>query len=200
MIIESTSDTKLELLELILTRRSVGKVLPDPVPRELVEQLLAAAVEAPNHKLTLPWRFWVLAGGARDALGELMAAAVAKGLTDPESDVGRVQIAAARSKALRAPVLVVVGVMHETEDPAVRWENVLAGAAAIENLLLAAHALGLGAMWRTGVFAYDPEVKAHFGLARDDDLIGFVYVGRPAIEPAAQLREFETRTEWRGWE
>ncbi len=194
-----STKTDVDILEVIRSRRSIGKVRPDPVPRDLVEQLLEAAVQAPNHHLTLPWRFCVLTGEARADLGDLMAAGVRASLPDPESDEGRFQLERASAKAFRAPVIVVAGVHHETEDPVVRHENALAGAAAVQNLLLAAHALGLGAMWRTGLPAYDPAVKAHFGLDQEDDLIGFVYVGYPAIQAVPRQHSYEDRTEWRGW-
>jgi nitroreductase len=50
-------------------------------------------------------------------------------------------------------------------------------------VLLAAHALGLGAIWRTGPMAYRAEINAFLGLEADDRIVGFVYVGRPGMAP-----------------
>jgi nitroreductase len=56
-------------------------------------------------------------------------------------------------------------------------EQILAAGAAAQNILLALHALGYAAAWKTGEAAYDPEVKKALGLAVDDHLIGFIYTG-----------------------
>ena len=63
----------METLEAIATRRSIGKVKPDRPPRELIERMLEAAVQAPNHHVTEPWRFFVLAGQAGEEMGRVMA-------------------------------------------------------------------------------------------------------------------------------
>jgi nitroreductase len=74
-------------------------------------------------------------------------------------------------------------------------------AAGVQNLLLGAHALGLGAYWRTGDAAYDPRVKAFFGLGPQDHLVGFVYLGYPAEPPKPVTRTPAAElVEWRGWD
>jgi nitroreductase len=76
-------------------------------------------------------------------------------------------------------------------------ENICAAAAAIQNLLLAAHAEGLGAKWRTGGPATDPNVKQLLGLEPDQHLIGLIYIGYPETELAVKERpSFEDRTVW----
>ncbi len=76
-------------------------------------------------------------------------------------------------------------------------ENIAATAAAIENLLLAATALGLGVKWRTGTPAYDPNVKTFFGLSPEQQLIGFLYTGYPDVVLETKQRpSFEDRTIW----
>lgn len=183
----------MDTLTALHTRASIGKVRPDPVPRELLEQLLAAAVQAPNHHKVRPWRFFVLTGAGRERLGEAMAAAARARQPDmpPEG------LQAERAKPLRAPVVIAVGVDMPAEPKVKLIENICAAAAAAQNLLLAAHALGLAAMWRTGPAAEAPEVKRFLGLAPDQPLIGFLYVGYPLNEPATPQRpSFEDRTVW----
>jgi nitroreductase len=76
-------------------------------------------------------------------------------------------------------------------------ENVCAAAAATQNLLLAAHALGLAAMWRTGDAARDPGIKAFLGFEADQRVIGLVYVGYALSEPLPPARpSYEDRTVW----
>ena len=189
---EICSRDRLNTLDAIHTRQSIGKGKPEPVPRELVEQILSAAAQAPNHYRVRPWRF-VLTGVARERLGDAFAAAFRKREPDANDELVAVQ----RSKALRSPLLIVVAVDKPTESKVLEIENVCAAAAAVQNLLLAAHALGLAAKWNTGPNALDPDVKAFFGLAPDQHLIAFVHIGYPLAEPPPISRpSFEDRTVW----
>lgn len=197
----------MDVLEAIKTRRSIGKVTQQPVPRELIEQLLAAVIEAPNHHDTEPWRFFVLAGKAREELGDVLAEALRRRM--PHEDPKKLEglVLAERAKPLRAPVLVVVAVKHDVAEMGgekiVPVEDLMATAAGVQNLLLAAHSLGLGAQWRTGDGAFDPHVKAHFGLEPTDEIAAIVYIGYRDPErdvPRTRARTFADKTEWRGWE
>ncbi len=183
----------MDIFEAVYGRQSVSKVRPDPVPRDLIEKLLSAAAQAPNHFRVRPWRFVVLTGTAREQLGDVMARSLLERKptsTDSELD-------AERSRPLRAPVLIAVGVDRPSETRVSEIENVCAAAAAVENMLLAAHALGLGGMWRTGPAAVDPAVKKFLGFEPEQHLIAFVYIGFPAAESSAVDRpSFEDRTIW----
>jgi len=183
----------MDMLEVIHTRHSISKVKPDPVPRELVEKLLEAAVQAPNHYRNRPWRFIVLSGAGRERLGEVMA----QSIKNQKPDLPDTALEVERAKPLRAPVLIAVGVDKAADPRVPEIEDICAVAAAVENLLLAAHSLGLGAMWRTGPAARDPLVKHFLGLAPDQHLLAFVYIGHPDMEPAAEARpSFADRTVW----
>jgi nitroreductase len=181
----------------ILGRRSVPRVRPDPLPRELVEELLGAAVRAPNHHLTAPWRFVVLAGGARRALGEAHLRAVLRARPDLppegiEKEAGRLE---------RAPVVVVCIVSPRSDDPVTAREDRDAVAAGIQNLLLAAGARGVGAMWRTGTMADEPEVREHLGLPPAEAIVGLVYLGWPREPPgpASPRPPLGDVARWEGW-
>src|SRR5947209_169123 len=102
-------------LHTVRTRRSIPKVRPERPPRELIERMIEAAGQPPNHHRTEPWRFIVLAGTARDQLGDIMADSVRAGLSDPESSEGRAQIEKARSKPLRAPVIIAVAAIPSAQ-------------------------------------------------------------------------------------
>jgi nitroreductase len=183
----------MEALETILTRHSIPKVKPDPIPKELIKRLLHAAVQAPNHYRVRPWRFVVLTGESRNALGEILAQALKK--QNPETSDSGMDLE--RAKPLRAPIVIAVGVDKPDDPRVLEIENICATAAAVENLLLAAHSDGLGAMWRTGTAARDPEVKKFLGLSPDQELISFVYIGYPDRVPAQTERpSFEDRTVW----
>jgi nitroreductase len=183
----------MDVFEAMHSRMSIGKVSPDPVPRSMIEKMLDAAAQAPNHHKVQPWRFIVLTGAARERLGDVMA----KSLLAREPDATAEIVAVERAKPLRAPVLIVVGVDKPNGPKIVEMENICAAAAATENMLLAAHALGLAAQWRTGPAATDPEVKALVGLAPDQHLIAFVYVGWCLVEPQGYPRPpASERTVW----
>jgi nitroreductase len=102
-----------------------------------------------------------------------------------------------RTLPLRAPVIIAVGVDKPVEPKVLELENISAASAACQNILLAAHALGLGAIWRTGDWARDARVKEFLGFAEDQHIAGFIYVGYPEItvEPAPRP-SFEDRTVW----
>ena len=183
----------MDAIEDILTRHSWPKVRPDPVPRELIEKLLTAAVQAPNHFRNRPWRFFVLTGDARVRLGE----AAAQSLKQRNPEAAESEVAREREKPLRAPVLIVVAADAPSEPKVLDVENISATAAAVENLLLAAHALGLGALWRTGPTAYDPLVKSSFGLTPEQHVVAFVYVGYPEdMPPLPERPSFQDYTTW----
>lgn len=183
----------MELFDAIYHRQSVGKVKPDAVPEELINKLLAAAVQAPNHHKIRPWRFIVITGAGRERLGRLMAESLQarKPETPPEG------LVVEAGKALRAPVIVAVAVDKPGEPKIDQLENICAASAATQNLLLAAEGLGLAAMWRTGPAARDPKVKQMLGLEPDQPLIAFVYVGYPEVERPMPVRPDHTdRTTW----
>ena len=198
--IQPRAGQAMNVLEAIRTRRSIGKVRPERPPREAIEAIIEAATWAPNHRLTEPWRFFVVAGDARRELGEAMARGQAARRTGDGGD-SRADYALAAAKPLRAPVVIAVAVEPASGPKVVEIEEVAAGAAAVQNMLLAAHALGLAAMWRTGEPSYDPAVKAFFGLAPTAHLLGFVYVGYPDMAvPERARRPASEVTCWLGWD
>ena len=183
----------MDVFEAIHNRHSQKKVKQDPVPRELIEKILSAGVQAPNHYKVRPWRFVVLMGNARDQLGEVMAAS----LLEQHPDFPQAAFDKARTTPLQAPVIIAVGADKPTEAKVLEMENICAVAAACQNILLAAHASGLGAKWRTGEWARDSRVKEFLGFAPDQHLIAFLYIGYPEfVGPYEPRPSFEDRTVW----
>lgn len=183
----------MELFEAIHNRQTQGKVKPDPLPRDTIEKLLSAAVQAPNHHKVRPWRFVVLTGNARSKLGDVFAASQA----DRKPDLPQEALDKTRNLPLRAPVLIAVAADKPTEEKVIEVENISAASAACMNILLAATALGLGAIWRTGEWARDPKVKEFLGFASDQHIVGFIYAGYPEFKGEPYARQsFEDRTVW----
>ena len=184
------------ILEAIHRRRSIGKVTAEVPERSLIRRILEAGTWAPNHHLTEPWRFVVLEGEPRFELGKVMGAVAANRELDPE----RKEAAAAKAaaKPLRAPYVIAVAVEPSLDPSVPEIEEVAAGAAAIQNMLLAAEALGLAAMWRTGWIAFEPAVREHLGLSTRAKVLGFVYVGFAAmVAPERSRRDVDELTTWR---
>jgi nitroreductase len=190
----------MDVMDAIRGRRSVGKVRQDLPPREAIELILEAGTWAPCHHVTEPWRFSVIAGEAREALGDVMARAkVERMIRQGKPSEGEFE--RAKAKALRAPVIISVSVEPDQGPKVVEIEEVEAGAAAVQNMLLVAHALGLAAMWRTGDPAYDPGVKAFLRVSQSAHIIGFIYLGYPEVAPLrARHTPHHALTTWVGWE
>ena len=185
----------MDAYEAILTRRSVPKVTEVVPARGEIQRLLEAAVRAPTHHLTQPWRFVVLTGEARDELGEAWVAG--QELTGKDTT-------GLAEKTRRAPVIIcVIEKPHLNNPKCVEVEEHYSVGAAMQNILLAAHALGLGAMIRTGPCATMDQVRAYLGVDEDELIAGLIYVGYPA--PGDSERPMTRRTpaaeitEWRGW-
>lgn len=188
----------MELLEGIRSRRSISRVKPDPVDKALIERILEAGAWAPNHHLTEPWRFIVMTGDGRQRLADAYADVAAAGADPGLSAETLAELKNKQSaKAYRAPVVIAVLVSPAADSAAPLVEEQAAVHAAIQNMLLAAHALGLGAIWRTGAPAYHPLMHAAFGLKPAETLAGFLYIGYPDMDPPAGRRtDFRAKTEW----
>lgn len=164
----------MELFAAVQTRSSAGRLTePGPNPEDL-DKLLEAAARAPDHGRLKPWRLIVLKDAMREAF--TAAAAEAKRARLPAMTVE--QLAAEREKIARSPTIVVVGCAVNREQTKVpEIEQVVAVAAAAENLFLAAHDMGYGVMWKTGAAAYDAAVKAVVGLRPDDHIVAIMHLG-----------------------
>ena len=188
----------MDVLKAISSRRSIGVVKPVPVPSLLIEKILEAGTWAPSHFRTEPWRFFVLTGEARNKLGKVLASITAKTLDDPQSEENLKQLTKEEQKPLRAPVIIIVAAEPTTTNKRVmKREELAAVHAATQNMLLSAHALGLGAIWRTGESCYSPEVKSLFPLTEEAEVVGFLYIGYPDMkERAANRKSISEVTKW----
>jgi nitroreductase len=164
----------MELFEALTTRSSAARLTaPGPAPDEL-QRMLDAAGHAPDHGRLKPWRLIVLTEPMRHAFADAAVAARRARLPQPTDDQLRIE----RDKIWRAPTVVVVGCAvdrNNTKIPEV--EQVIAAGAAAQNLMLAAHALGYGVMWKTGAAAYDADVKAALGLKPTDHIVAIMHLG-----------------------
>ena len=180
----------MEVNHAIETRRSIGRVKQDPVPRELVEKVLESAVHAPNHKITEPWRFHVFAGKGRGEFARARAelARLQAEAEGEEEEFAAGRISRERKKAFRAPVVIAV-ISKGGRDEVETLENYAACAAAVQNMQLTAHSLGLATIWRTGPVAYHPYMRDFFGLEENDRIVAYLYLGYPDMSERPRRRE-----------
>lgn len=171
----------MDALEAIRTRRSYGR-LTEPAPDgEHLQQILEAAVAAPDHGELRPFRFTILRGEGLTAFGEVLEEAYFRRCSDSGKPPVPAKAQKERTKLGRAPLVLVVSAVRQPSDKIPWVDQRDAAVAAAENILLAAHALGYGAMWRTGDPCTDDYVMKALGLSPDDAIVGFLYIGTPHV-------------------
>ena len=141
----------------------------------------------------------MIRGEARHRLGEVFADALRR----RQPDAADAALEQERRRPLRAPLLIAVAAKLDPQHAKIpEIEQILSTGAAVQNILLAAHAQGFGAKWLTGANAYDEHVKAALGLAADDRLVGFVHIGtidgRAAGGAACRSARAHHRMAWLG--
>ena len=184
----------MNIADAIRDRRSIKRFTDAPVSREQIESLLGAAVLAPNHRLTEPWRFYVLGPGAREAYGRVLGGRKAKKIEDRAAAQATIDTVAAEHRQL--PAMIAVAVVQNS-SPDIAEEDFAAAMMGIENLSLLAVALGLGTHIKTGAVMADPAARAAVGAGPDERIVAIVNIGVPAETPAPKTRaSAASRTTW----
>jgi len=184
-----------DALELLKLRRSVKPREmsgPGPSPAEL-ETILTIGARVPDHGKLTPWRFIVFEGDARLRAGEM----IAKVFAGKNPNAQPAEIEAEKRRLSDAPLVIGVVSSAKPHPKVPAWEQQLSAGASAMNIVTAATALGYGACWLTGWFAFDRDVLDGFGLSADEKLAGFVHIGTPSkpIEdrPRPALSDIVTR-------
>jgi len=185
----------MEAITALLQRVSSGKLV-DPAPDAETRRLIfSAALRAADHANLRPWRFLTFEGDARKQLGNIFAESVAA----LDSTLSPAQSARYHKMPLRAPLLV-LAIARAIEHPKVPLvEQTVATGAALQNMITAAYALGVGAYWRTGPMAYHSEVLRRLGLQENERLIGYLYLGTPSGKPKP-LPELPVEDYFKAWD
>ena len=179
----------------IATRRSVKKFNDRAISREEIETVLRAAVLAPNHRMTQPWRFYVLGPESRRGYGAALGARKARKVEDPEAARLVLEKVTAEHEAL--PAVIAVAIVQD-DNPEVREEDYAAAMMAVQNLSLAATALGLGTHIKTGAIMDDPAARDAAGVGTDERIVALVNLGEPEELPAPKPRQDAAElTTWR---
>jgi nitroreductase len=175
----------MNVFDAIASRRSIRKFTDRAPTRAELEQILDAAALAPNHRLTHPWRFYVLGPEARAAYGLALGNRKAKKATDEaQADA----IRRTTSEEHRAQPCMLVVAMMQNENPEIREEDYASTMMAIQNICLAATELGLGTHIRSGAIMGDPAARAAVGVPDDQRIVAVLTVGVPQEIPEAKTR------------
>jgi nitroreductase len=167
-------------------RRSIRQFTAREPSRADVEALLDAAVTAPNHRLTQPWRFYVLGSEARYAYGLALGNRKAKKIEDPAAaDDMRKKVAEEHASL---PLMIAVALVEDA-NPEIREEDMAATMMAVQNISLAAVSLGLGTHLKTGAIMQDPAARAALGVPDGERIVAVLNVGEPATQPPAKERK-----------
>ena len=175
----------MDVFDAIEARRSIKRFSDREVTRSDVVRLLEAFTRAPNHRMTQPWRFYVLGPDARAAYGAAVAERKARKLVDAQA------ADAVRQKVTREhaslPGMIAVAMVQD-ENPEIREEDYAAIFMGLQNLALAAESIGLGTHIKTGAVMDDPAARAAAGIREGERVVAIVNVGEPAEVPDAKPR------------
>ncbi len=167
----------MQALDLLLNRRSQPR-LTEPAPEgQALENILQAALRAPDHACLTPWRFIVCQGQGLRKLGDIYEQAAI------DDDMDQKQIERAPSLPVRAP-MVIVAIAQYVEHEKVPWvEQVASASCAVHAMQMAAVAQGFNGIWRTGPYAHLESVRDALYLNEKDEIVGFLYLGTPQNQP-----------------
>jgi nitroreductase len=171
-------------MNVMLSWASVSR-LREPAPRGRdLDNILEAALRAPDHGRLRPWRFVLIRDKARIAFANVVEGALRR----RQPEVSEALVERQRRKLIDAPLIIALGVNVRPEQSIPEVEQLLSVGAAAMNILNAIHALGFGGIWVTGPNSYDPHIAATLGFRAPDRLVGFLLVGTPIDEPPLPIR------------
>ena len=184
-----------DAVDLLKSRRSIKPREmsgPGPSPAEL-ETILTIGARVPDHGKLTPWRFIVFEGEARVRAGEVIAKVFAR--KNPQAQPAEIDVE--KRRLTDAPLVIGVVSFTRPHPKVPPWEQELSAGASAMNIVTAATALGYGACWLTGWFAFDRDVLDGFGLKPEEKLAGFIHIGKASKpsedRPRPALSEIVTR-------
>jgi len=169
-------------------RRSVlaRKMLPNKIPKEDIDSILAAGIRVPDHGALNPWKIKVISGDQLKYIDENIILTEFK-RENPNADETKLEI---ESKRLQRASAVLAVLSIPVEHPKItEWEMRLSSGAVCMNLLSCAQSLGYAAQWLTEWYAYNLRMKEYLGAIKENDKIsGFIYLGHKKEAPIERRR------------
>ena len=189
--------TPTSVYEAIFGRRMSKEFTGASVPREAVERMLDAAIWAPNHRLTNPWRFFVLEkdSAARQQVAELAWQHAYDNVASPNENIKQHVADNNRTRVMVAPALVYAYSVPGPDDETTQ-ENYASVCCAIHNMALAAVAEGLSLDWSTGTVTRHPNLAETLGAKADWAMVGALFIGEPADEPVSSRMPAPSIVSW----
>lgn len=170
----------MDLQECLLQRRTIHDYKPEPVNEEFIEQALVAALHAPNHKNTQPWRFYRIGSETRKKIADLSVQLKQAKSSEPLSPA----IQESQRNKMLSPYALLVIARKEHDDPTVAREDYAAIACGVQNFCLSLWARGVGSKWSTGGVTRHPSLYEWLGIDSEKEKIeGFLWVGVPQRVP-----------------
>lgn len=183
----------MNLQDALLSRRTVFKYEDKEVSLALLEQAFEAARQAPCHKHTNPWRFYVLGEASREKLLPLATQLALKRAEGKEPEQVQKGVARATSKIKDVPVLVAVTSARSPDDAFREKEDYAATTCAIHNWVLSLWGEGVGAQWSTGGITRHEETYALLNIdPAQEELVGFLKAGHPTKIPEPPKKPLES--------
>lgn len=170
----------MDILEIIYNRRTVHSYADAKVPQDILLSGLRAAIHAPNHKLTYPWRFFILGPQSRESVANVQIQ-----LKRKKQEMTDVAAQALKDKFLNAGELLLVGIV-KSDNPVQMKEDYAALSAGLQNMALFLWQKGYGTKWSTGGMIQHPELKNL--VPSDIEVCGVFWIGRPRVIPPVTPR------------
>ena len=177
-----------DALELLKLRRSVKpREMSGPgPPADELDTILTIGSRVPDHGKLTPWRFIVFEGDARARAGDVIAAVFAR--KNPGAPTADIEME--KRRLMDAPLVIGIVSFTKPHPKVPAFEQELSAGASVMNIVTAATALGYGACWLTGWFAFDRDVLDGLGLKPDEKLAGLVHIGTPTKPSEDRPRPF----------
>jgi len=158
-------------IELLLTRQS-NPNLTAPVPdKKALDVILAAGMRVPDHACLHAWHANVITGKGLQRLSDIFVEAVKHNGAD------EVKLEKTKRMPFRAPMIIIISTKYVSHEKVPEQEQLITAGCCAHAMQMAAFSLGYGAMWRTGVLAYNEKVKSALAIKSTDEIVGFLYIG-----------------------
>jgi nitroreductase len=175
----------MDILEIIYNRRTVHSYTDEKVPEDILLSGLRAAIHAPNHKLTWPWRFFILGPQAREKVADVQVQ-----LKRKKQEITDAAAQALREKFMKVGSLLLVGIV-KSDKPEQTKEDYASLSAGLQNMTLFLWQKGYGTKWSTGGMLQHLDLKSL--VPNDIEVCGVFWVGRPPVTPRPALEQFVVR-------
>ena len=163
----------MDALENIINRQS-SRFLDEPIPdREQLHKIYQAALRAPDHANLKPSHFIEVSGIGLRTLSDVFVTYAKKHIENISAE----KLEKYKKAPFRAPLIIILVCETQSHKMVPPLEQLLSTAAAGQNILLALNAMNFAAIWRTGVFAFNPKIGSMLGLTKDQQIIGYLYIG-----------------------